>query len=230
MLAITFLLSTGQYLLRQQDKAAGSSTYEEALQLASSPKQNAPQPTFATQPPAPAGEPRWVPAAPEEEDPHISALEAMDLEALREVNPDVVGWILIPDTQINYPLMQGQDNDYYLNRTWDGKSNAIGSIFLEHLNLPDLTDPNTIVYGHNMNDGSMFAEIKQYRDQEYAQQHPYVYILNDAGAFRYEIFAAYEADVESSTTGSASTRARPVSIFWKKHRRILISACRSNLR
>ena len=84
----------------------------------------------------------------------------------------------------------------------------MGSVFLEHWNSRELTDYNTIVYAHNMNDGSMFAEIKQYRDQEYAQQHPYVYILNDAGAFRYEVFAAYEADVESSTYGLSFNQSK----------------------
>jgi len=150
----------------------------------------------------------WVPAEVEEEDAHIRYLEAIDLAALRETNPDVLGWIFIPDTPIDHPLLQGEDNEYYLKRTWEGNRNIMGSIFLETENTPDFTDFNTIVYGHNMNDGSMFAEIKQYRDQEYAQQHPYVYILNDAGAFRYEVFAAYEADVESSTYGLSFNQSK----------------------
>lgn len=109
--------------------------------------------------------------------------------------------ILIPGTQINFPLLQGEDNEYYLKRTWDGERNIMGSIFLETENNPDFTDFNIIIYGHNMNDGSVFAELKQYTDQDYAEQHPYVYIRNSERIFRYEVFAAFEADVESATYG-----------------------------
>ena len=199
VLALVFLFSTLQYLQSRREKAMGSSTYEEALAIAAAPKQAVSQPASVAE--APAEEPQWVVAPVEAEDPHIKALESMDLAALREVNPDVVGWILIPDTSINYPLMQGQDNDYYLNRTWDRQSNAMGSIFLEHLSSADLTDFNTIVYGHNMNDGSMFAGIREYRNREFWEKHPYVYILSDYGVYRYEIFAAYMANVKSNTYG-----------------------------
>ena len=199
VLALIFLFSTLQYLKSRQEKAQGNSTYEEALALAVSTRQDVSQPTPVTE--APAAQPQWVVAPVEEEDPHIKFLQELDLAALREVNPDVVGWILIPDTEINYPLLQGKDNDYYLSRTWDEKSNAMGSIFLEHLSSADLTAFNTIVYGHNMTDGSMFAGIREYRNREFREAHPYVYILSDYGVYRYEIFAAYMANVKSNTYG-----------------------------
>lgn len=201
VLVAVFLFSTGNYLLQQRDKAVGNSTYEEALQIAASGNQDSPKAPAATEAPVPGGEPQWVVAPVEEDDPHIKTLEAMDLAALREVNPDVVGWILIPDTVVNYPLMQAEDNNYYLERTWDHKSNAMGSIFLEQLSSPDLTDPNTIVYGHNMNDGSMFASLRNYREQAYFEAHPYVYILSDYGVYRYEIYSSYTASVKSNTYG-----------------------------
>lgn len=201
LLVLLFLFSTGKFLGQQKDKAAGNKAYEAALQLAVSEKNEFSQPDPPAQETSPEAVPQWVAAAPEEDDPHIRTLEGIDLASLREVNPQVVGWILIPDTQINYPLMQADDNDYYLNRTWDEKSNAMGSIFLEHLNLPDLTNPNTIVYGHNMMDGSMFAELRKFRYQDFWEAHPYVYILSDNGVYRYEIFSSYLADIESNTYG-----------------------------
>ena len=204
LLALVFLFSVTMFLRQRQDKAAGSSTYSEALELASAGKPAVPRQTAPVEEEAPAApELQWVAAPVEEEDPHIQTLEELDLEALREVNPDVIGWILIPDTVINYPLMQGEDNEYYLKRTWDEKKNAVGSIFLEYLSSPDLTDFNTIVYGHNMNDGSMFASLRKYRKQEYWQAHPYVYIRSDAGVYRYEIFSSYLAKVDSNTYGLA---------------------------
>lgn len=203
LLVLVFLFSIAMFLLQQREKSMGRSTYENALALASSeqPAAALPQDPPATEETTPSAEPRWVVVQPEEEDPYIRELEKINLESLREVNPDVVGWILIPDTVINYPIMQGTDNDYYLNHTWDGKRYAVGSIFLEYLCNSDLTDFHTIIYGHNMNDGSMFASLREYRNQEYWEEHPYVYIRSDQGVYRYEIFSSYLAKVNSNTYG-----------------------------
>lgn len=202
LLTLVFLFSTGRFLLDQREKAMGSSIYQDALTLASSEKPAAPQPQSPTVPqtPGPAAQPQWVVDAPED-DPHIQDMESIDLEALREVNPDVLGWIMIPDTVIHYPLMAGTEDNYYLNHTWNKESYGVGSIFLEHLSSPDFTAFNTIVYGHNMNDGSMFGSLLQYRDPEFRETHPYVYIRSDQDVYRYEIFSAYFAKIDSDTYG-----------------------------
>ncbi len=132
-------------------------------------------------------------------DPYANALAAMDFTALREVNSDMLGWILIPGTVISYPLLQGTDNQYYLTHTWKKRTNVVGSIFLECQNSADLSDFNTIVYGHRMNNGSMFGSLKYYKQQSYWAQHPTVYITDDNGVHCYQIFAAYEI----STAGDA---------------------------
>lgn len=137
--------------------------------------------------------------APVFDDLWMDALQETNLAALREVNPDVRGWILIPGTKLNYPIVQGTDNDYYLNHTWDGISNSGGSVFLECRVSGDFSDFNTIIYGHRMMDGSMFGSLKYYRGQEYYREHPYIYLVDDGGVHRYEVFAAHEADVTSST-------------------------------
>ena len=207
LLMLSFSFSLFRFWQQQQDKATSANTYSDALALASSGTIEATEPQEPTVPPTteaveetkPDPVPVWVVAPLEEEDPHIQTLMDMDLDALREVNPDVVGWILIPDTKINYPLMQGEDNDYYLNHTWDQKKNGAGSIYLEQLSNPELTDFNTIIYGHNMANGSMFANLHQYRYQNFWESHPYVYIRTDEGVYRYEIFSAYRANVDSNT-------------------------------
>lgn len=132
-------------------------------------------------------------------DPYADALRNMDFTALREVNDDVLGWILIPGTVISYPLLQGDDNSYYLNHTWKKWTSVVGAIFLECNNSPDLSDFNTIVYGHRMNNGSMFASLKYYKKQSYWSAHPYVYIMDDRGSHRYEIFSAYEVSTAGDT-------------------------------
>lgn len=123
----------------------------------------------------------------------------MDLEALRATNPDVLGWICIPDTVISYPLMKAKDNEQYLYHTWEGKYSKYGSIFLECRNSHDFSDFNTLVYGHNMLTQDMFGTLSDYKDQSFYESHPSVYILLDDGVRRYDVFSCYDADVVSNT-------------------------------
>lgn len=139
--------------------------------------------------------------APEEvpvwQDPYAQALKDMDFSALRQQNPDVLGWILIPGTRVSYPVVQGTDNSYYLDHTWRGGKNSVGAIFMDYRNNGDLSDFNTIIYGHRMNNRSMFGTLSQYKSRSYWQAHPYVYLTDDSGTHRYEIFAAGEVSVDS---------------------------------
>ncbi len=144
--------------------------------------------------PGPAATPSPVPTPEPEPDPAAEALSQTDLAALRSVNPDVVGWIEIPGTALAYPLMQGEDNQYYLEHTWKGAASSVGSIYLDYRNNADLNDFNTIVYGHRMGNGTMFHSLHNYKDSAYWEAHPAVYVVTDEGVRRYEIFAAYEAD------------------------------------
>jgi len=129
----------------------------------------------------------------------VQSMLEVDIAALQEVNPEVLGWIAIPDTELSYPLVQTVDNQFYLNTTWDLQPNQAGAIYLECTNEPDLSEFHTIVYGHRWNDDSMFGSLKYYVDENYKNQHPYVFIVTADGCYRYEIFAAYEASVRSLT-------------------------------
>ena len=142
----------------------------------------------------------WVPV-PVEGDPVMEEMAGINLAALREENPDVKLWIRIPGTVVDYPVLQGQDNDFYLNHTWKKEPNSLGSIFLEYLNSPDLRDYNTIIYGHNMKNGDMFGALEGYMLEGFWKEHPYVYILSDTGVYRYEIFSFWQPEVDSLTYG-----------------------------
>jgi len=122
-----------------------------------------------------------------------------DLNTLRETNSDVIGWIVIPDTQLSYPLMQSSDNQFYLEHTWDKVKSSSGSIFMERLNNDDLSHYHTLIYGHRMADGSMFGTLKYYTSEEFLEAHPFVYIVNDKGVYKYQVFSVYEASVGSRT-------------------------------
>ena len=222
VLVAVFLFSTAKVIVQWLSEDEGNDSYAKAEALAQAtaavteattvPPEptTAPTeiPTEATEPPETEAtepptepEPVWIPAPLDETDPEVAKLASIDLNALREVNPDVIGWIRIPNSKINYPLMQGEDNTFYLEHTWEGNKNPYGSIFLESRNSPDMTDFNTIIYGHNMLNGSMFGGLSSFGYQWYFNWNKYVYILTDAGIHRYEIFSSYAADVDSATYG-----------------------------
>lgn len=120
--------------------------------------------------------------------------QRVDFEALKAINPDIFGWILIEGTPIDYPLLQGEDNSYYLTHTYDRKEARCGSIFLECTNTEGMTDQHNILYGHNMRDDSMFGSLSEYNDQEYAEQHKEIKIYLEDRVQTYQIFSVYRAE------------------------------------
>nr|WP_300839117.1 class B sortase [uncultured Acetatifactor sp.] len=122
----------------------------------------------------------------------------VDFEDLQEnVNKDIYAWIYIPDTKVDYPVLQhDSDNTYYLNYNLDGSRGYPGCIYTENYNAKDFTDPVTVVYGHNMKDGSMFAGLHRYSDIEFMEEHPYIYMYTPEGLLVYEIFTAHETSDE----------------------------------
>jgi len=125
----------------------------------------------------------------QEEKEVIKAPISVDFASLKEVNKDVVGWIYIESLDISYPIMHGEDNDFYLHHTTDGTYNKAGSIFVEEMNNGDFNDPNTIVYGHNMWDKSMFSSLQLMIDDETKREPAEFWILTPDGDYKYEIFS-----------------------------------------
>ncbi len=115
----------------------------------------------------------------------------VDFEGLKKVNPDVIAWIQIPALDINYPVVQGKDNYYYLHHMFDGQENKNGSVFVDYHNQSDFMDSNTIVYGHNMKNSSMFGMLDRYQDQSLYQQYPYFYIYIPGSVLEYQIISCY---------------------------------------
>ena len=121
----------------------------------------------------------------------------VDFDALKKENKDIIGWIYSEDTTINYPVVQSEDNEYYLRRLINGKYNTAGSIFMDFRNDPNLQDNNTIIYGHNMKNGTMFASIHEYKSQEYYNNHKVMYYFTPDKNYVIELFAGYTISVES---------------------------------
>ena len=161
--------------------------------------------------PEQAGEPE-EPGAEEEtgREDSSAVLPVVDFEALRENGPDIIGWLSLPDTAINYPVTQTDNNEYYLHHLYDGTYNKVGCLFADYENQADFSDRNTIIYGHNMRDGSMFAALNEYGGQSYYDGHPQMYLVTPDGGYVMEVFSAFEA--KPAESGSDTS---PWRLSWK---------------
>lgn len=115
----------------------------------------------------------------------------IDFESLQASNEDIYAWITIPDTTIDYPIAQHPtDDSYYLSHGADGIYSDYGCPYTELTDSKKFTDFNTIIYGHNMNDGSMFGALHQYEDEDFFKEHRTIYIYTTDHTFTYTVFAA----------------------------------------
>ncbi len=145
----------------------------------------------------------------------------VDFEGLKEINPDIVGWIEMEAIDVFYPVMQARDNEYYLYRTFKKVNNKAGSLFVDYRNKPGFADKNTIIYGHNMKNGSMFGQLKEFleppapteapaeaqasddandQDDENLcayERSPYFWIYTPEYIYQYEIYSVAEVDEHS---------------------------------
>lgn len=130
------------------------------------------------------------------EEPETDHIEIpIDFASLQAQNPDVYAWITVPGTNIDYPILQSaSDNSYYLTHTIDGTESPEGSIFTENYNSKDFEDPNTVIYGHNMKNGSMFQNLHNYQDRDFFDNNRDVIIYTPDAIRHYKIFAAYLYD------------------------------------
>lgn len=114
----------------------------------------------------------------------------VDFKKLKKVNSDIYAWINIPNTPVDYPVLQNEKNEYYLNRNVDEKYSVYGSIFTEDYNNKDFSDFNTLIYGHNMKNGTMFGSLKKFRDTKFFEENRYINVYMENRILKYEIFAA----------------------------------------
>lgn len=119
----------------------------------------------------------------------------INFDVLWETNQDVYAWITIPGTVIDYPILQHEtDDSYYLDYTIDGVKGYPGSIYTEHVNNKDFNDNNTVIYGHNMRNGTMFTDLHKFRESDFFETNDTVYIYTPTRQLTYKIFAAYLYD------------------------------------
>lgn len=129
----------------------------------------------------------------EQQEPGLQ-LPNVDFDSLMQINKDCVGWIYVPDTKISYPVVHTTNNDYYLYRLFNRKHGISGTVFLDACNDSDMQQRHSILYGHHMKNGTMFADAENYEDQLYADDHPVGYYLTPEKSYEITFFAGYLTD------------------------------------
>lgn len=157
-----------------------------------------------------------------EEEPMIS----VDFQALKEACGDAAAWIYCPGTKINYPVVLGEDNEYYLHRLMNGEYSLGGTLFMDFRNSADFSDWNTIIYGHNMKNGSMFGIVPDYMEQEFYEEHPVWYLFTEDCDYRIELAGGYVTPADSDSYSFPQTAEEKAALAKKAVRS---SSFRSNV-
>lgn len=123
----------------------------------------------------------------------------VDFDALKKENEDTIGWIYSPNTVINYPVVQGEDNSYYLKHLFNGKKNSAGTPFLDYHMASDFSEKNNFIYAHHMKNGTMFSSLTKYKEMEYYKAHKNIYLITPKQKYRLEVFSAYITKPTSDT-------------------------------
>jgi sortase B len=139
-----------------------------------------------------------------------------------EIQGNMVSWLVIDGTGIDYPVMQGEDNTEFLNKDPYGKYSLSGSIFLDCRNSPDFSDEYSLIYGHHMEHGLMFGALDKYTDEEYFDTHKEGKLLTAGESLQIHLFAVVEAEATETAVFSPTEVKRETTIAYiKKHARFL---------
>ncbi len=143
----------------------------------------------------------------------------VDFESLQKINPDIKGWIYLEALDISYPIVRGETNDDYIYTTVNGNANDGGSIFMDFRNSDDFMDPHTLIYGHNMKDGSMFGKLKKMYNQKFVDEWDAplcFWILTPEGKHRFDIFSIHTVTAVGETYTLFSAESDAVAEYINK--------------
>lgn len=145
-----------------------------------------PEPSATVPPPSPDG----VPDPNETPMPEGISYEK-DYDKYKKLNSDVIGWLKVPNTRINYPVLQTKDNDYYIHRNAEKKSSKSGAVFMDFRNAREEEQRHIIIYGHNMRNGTMFHDLNSYKLKEFYDQNRTITLWWDGKETKWEVYAAF---------------------------------------
>lgn len=122
----------------------------------------------------------------------------IDFGVLKQINPDIVGWIYIPETAVDYPILKNPYDNYYLNHDFTGNDSLLGAIFMQKAETADFSAQHTVLYGHNLIDKQMFGSLSMYASQQFRDSQPYIYIYQPDQTLRCTVYAAYTCEADSA--------------------------------
>lgn len=143
-------------------------------------------------------------------------ISPVDFSALSRENSDIVAWIRIPDTPVDYPIVQTTDNEKYLHTDFYGNKSAAGAIFLDYESDSDLEGRHNILYGHHMKNGSMFKAIVKYKDEKYFQEHPFFTIYTPEKEIKIKVISAYYGEPKAEMRQTHFSSEAEFDNFVKK--------------
>lgn len=129
----------------------------------------------------------------------ITEVLEVNFDSLTKLNSDCIAWISIPGTNVNYPVVNGIDNKYYVTHTFRKKANKSGAIFMDMRNSSDFSDFNTVLYGHNLKNSKMFSDLKRFLNESYFNRNREIIVYTPDKEYHYEIFAVYKTMEDDST-------------------------------
>lgn len=133
-----------------------------------------------------------------EAEPEVPPLLSVDFEKLKAQNNEICAWIDFPGQNKSYPVVQSDNNEYYLNHSFRGAENSCGSIFADCRNQGILEDANTVLYGHNMRNLSMFGFLRNYQKEEHFKRYPYFDLYLPDGTYRCRLLACRRVEADWS--------------------------------
>ena len=214
VLAAVFLFCGGTVAVVQHQYAVSKRLYRAASESFTAPAQLSAQKTSET--PKTEGKTSTGPNDGIFRLPEYAPIK-VDFESLLKVNKDVDGWIYCPDTVIDYPVMHGLSNDTYLHHSYDRTPNASGSIFVDERNQRNFVDPVSILYGHHMASGAMFATLDWWSLPSYREEHPVMWLLTPTQDYKVELYSAYNTSAYSDTYAIPAYGSDPTEYLAKAY-------------
>ena len=185
-----FMLLSTLFEYRQADRFYDRTALQYTTVVSPTPQASEQKPAVS-QPEADSEDAPALPSIEKTEPEMPAAPIAVDFVSLLELNSEVVGWLYCEDTVINYPIVRAEDNNKYLHRMLDGSYNSSGTLFMDYRCEADFTSDNTLIYGHNMKNGSMFHTLLEYRDQTFYDEHSVMFLLTPEQNYRLNIVAGF---------------------------------------
>lgn len=141
----------------------------------------------------------------------------IDFDALQQKNRDIIAWLYVPGTQIDYPVCRGENIDFYLHHNAEKESNILGALFVPPENNSELNNAHVIIFGHNMRQGQMFGELSNYEKEDFMAENPYIYLYTPEEKRTYRVYSVYRCEPSNRTYTVGFIRGTKEYSDWQSY-------------